>query len=189
MPEHSRSTPFVFVTGGCRSGKSAYAQALAEQLTEQGLYIATAHVRDEEMRERVRLHQRARGSNWRVHEVMPGTGPDLWRDLPGLARPGEALLFDCLTLWAAGCMIEDRAPPDFSHTCAILLNALWALPCPVIIVSNEVGMGVVPATAAGRAFRDMAGLAGQQAAAMSTYAVLLASGLPLVLKGSPPDLM
>lgn len=181
-----RSTPFVFITGGCRSGKSAYGQMLAEKLAPRGLYLATAHVNDDEMRQRVRRHQKMRGPRWRVYEPAPGAGPDLWRHLPSLVRPEEALLFDCLTLWAAGCMVGDKAPEGFSRTCEQLLRSLWSLPCPVVLVSNEVGMGVVPATTAGRAFRDMAGEAGQQAAAVATSAILMVSGLPLVLKATSP---
>ena len=181
----SRPIPFVLVTGGCRSGKSAYAQTIAEKLAHSGLYLATAQVCDDEMRLRVRRHQAARGPNWRLHELAAGEGMELWRRLPSLVRPEEALLFDCLTLWTAGCMVGEEAPDDFSETCDNLLRALWALPCPVVLVNNEVGMGVVPGTAAGRAFRDMAGEIGQRAAALATSVILVVSGLPLVLKGSP----
>lgn len=180
----SRANPFVFVTGGCRSGKSAYAQRIAEALSPRGLYLATAQIRDEEMRQRARRHQEARGPRWRLHELPPGAAPEAWQGLSLLVRPDEALLFDCLTLWAAGRMIEESAPEDFSALCDDLLRSLWDLPNPVIMVSNEVGMGVVPDTAAGRAFRDMAGEAGQKAAATATDVIVMVSGLPLALKGS-----
>jgi adenosylcobinamide kinase/adenosylcobinamide-phosphate guanylyltransferase len=182
----SRSSPFVFITGGCRSGKSAYAQALAEKLTPGGLYLAAAHICDEEMRQRALRHQKERGPRWRLHELAPGAAPDLWRQLPILMQPGETLLFDCLTLWVAGCMREDSAPENFSDIRDMLLKTLWDLPCPVIIVNNEVGMGVVPASAAGRTFRDLAGETGQKAAGMATNAILMVSGLPVMLKGDPP---
>ena len=184
MISSSRANPFVFVTGGCRSGKSAYAQRIAEALAPRGLYLATAQVRDEEMRQRVRRHQEARGPRWRLHELPPGAAPEAWRNLSLLARPDEALLFDCLTLWAAGRMIGESAPEDFAALCDDLLRSLWNLPNPVIMVNNEVGMGVVPEMAAGRAFRDMAGEAGQKAAAAATDVILMVSGLPLALKGS-----
>ena len=106
----SRANPFVFVTGGCRSGKSAYAQRIAEALSPRGLYLATAQIRDEEMRQRARRHQEARGPRWRLHELPPGAAPEAWQGLSLLVRPDEALLFDCLTLWAAGRMIEESAP-------------------------------------------------------------------------------
>jgi adenosylcobinamide kinase/adenosylcobinamide-phosphate guanylyltransferase len=180
----SRPYPFVFVTGGCRSGKSAYAQRTAEKLSSRQLYLATAHICDEEMRQRVRRHQKARGTNWRLYELEAGAAKDLWHNLPCLIQPGETLLFDCLTLWVAGCMIEEKMPENFSAICGTLMSSLWNLPCPVVVVNNEVGMGVVPTAAAGRAFRDMAGEAGQKAAAMATTAILMASGLPLLLKGT-----
>lgn len=184
MTASSRANPFVFVTGGCRSGKSAYAQRIAEALSPRGLYLATARIDDEEMRQRVHRHQEARGPRWRLHELPPGADPEAWRSLSLLARPDEAVLFDCLTLWAAGRMIGESAPEDFPAQCDDLLDSLWNLPNPVIMVSNEVGMGVVPDTAAGRAFRDMAGEAGQKAAAAATDVILMVSGLPLALKGN-----
>ena len=184
MISSPRANPFVFVTGGCRSGKSAYAQRIAEALSPRGLYLATAQIRDEEMRQRARRHQEARGPRWRLRELPPGAAPEVWQGLSLLARQDEALLFDCLTLWAAGRMIGESAPKDFSALCDDLLRCLWNLPNPVIMVSNEVGMGVVPDTAAGRAFRDMAGEAGQKAAAAATDVILMVSGLPLALKGN-----
>ena len=183
---HTREFPFLFITGGCRSGKSAYAQQLAERLSPRRLYLATATAWDEEMRERIRLHRQTRGEGWRTHEAGADSGNALPATLVGICRPGEALLFDCLTLWAAGCMQGDGPPLDFAAICDDLLQGLWQLPCPVIIVSNEVGMGVVPVSVAGRNFRDMAGLAGQKAAAMATAAFLLVSGIPLLLKGTLP---
>ena len=184
MISSSRANPFVFVTGGCRSGKSAHAQRIAEALSPRGLYLATAQIRDEEMRQRARRHQEARGPRWRLHELPPGADPEAWRGLSLIARPDEALLFDCLTLWVAGRMLGESAPEDFSALCDDLLRALWRLPNPVVMVSNEVGMGVVPETPAGRAFRDIAGEAGQKAAAMATDVILMVSGIPLALKGN-----
>ena len=193
----TRGQPFIYITGGCRSGKSAYAQRLAEYLSPGRLYLATAEFQDETdeadntdkaMRERIRLHQATRGPGWRTHEARPGDDAALLAALPDLCRPGETLLLDCLTLWAAGHMREDQAPPDFAARCDTLLEGLWRLPCPVIIVNNEVGMGVVPASAAGRNFRDMAGLAGQKTAAVATAAALMVSGLLLPLKGILPNI-
>lgn len=182
----TREFPFLFITGGCRSGKSAYAQRLAEQLSPARLYLATAVPCDDAMRERIRLHREARGPGWRTCETAPGNGAALADDLPGMCRPGESLLFDCLTLWAAGCMRGSASPPGFAAMCDRLLQCLWGLPCPVILVSAEVGMGVVPASEAGRNFRDMAGLAGQKAAATAQAALLMVSGIPLPVKGALP---
>lgn len=189
---HTRDLPFLFITGGCRSGKSAWAQRFAEKISPHRLYLATAVLHDptdQEMQERVRLHQEARGQGWRTHEAGFDEKNMLADALHDICRPGESLLFDCLTLWCAGRMQGDEAPPDFAAACDSLLRALWELPCPVIIVSNELGMGITPASAAGRNFRDMAGLANQKAAAKATAALLMVSGIPLLLKGElPPEL-
>ena len=184
--------PFIFITGGCRSGKSAYAQNLAEKTLKTGhaLFIASAHVRDPEMEERVRRHQQARGPRWLTHEPAPGGECGLHHTLPGLARGADVLLFDCLTLWVSAYMeaVPKEAEKDeeihaFTAACGRLLDALRALPCPVIVVSNEVGLGVVPANGETRLFRDYAGLANQMAAARADAAVFMVSGLPLLLKG------
>jgi adenosylcobinamide kinase/adenosylcobinamide-phosphate guanylyltransferase len=184
----TRILPFIYITGGCRSGKSAYAQRMAEGLSLERLYLATATPQDAAMRERISLHRAARGKGWRTYEASPGDNDALAKILPGLCRPGETLLLDCLTLWAAGHMQDEHAPPNFAALCDNLLESLWQTPCPVIIVGNEVGMGVVPASAAGRNFRDMAGLAGQKTAAAATTVVLMVSGLPLLLKGTLPSM-
>jgi adenosylcobinamide kinase/adenosylcobinamide-phosphate guanylyltransferase len=181
------SQPCILVTGGCRSGKSAYAQQLAEGFAPQRLYIATAEARDEEMRERIRLHQEARGPGWRLYELPPDKEDRLRQSLDSVCRPGEPVLFDCLTLWAAGKMRNGKAPDDFSLSCDRLLDALRAHSGPVLLVHNEVGLGLVPETASGRAFRDMAGLLGMKAAQAASTVVLMVSGIPLVLKGALPS--
>ena len=183
-----RAYPFLYITGGCRSGKSAFAQRAAEFFAPARLFLATARADDDEMRERVRRHQAQRGADWRLYELKTADAPDLWRMLPGIIREGEALLFDCLTLWTASMMPEHGIPQDFEDQCERLTSALYGLPCPVVVVNNEVGMGVVPPAPSGRAFRDMAGVAGQAAARAATDAVFMASGLPLALKGRTPAL-
>lgn len=192
-PSHSlfaRSFPFCYVTGGCRSGKSAFAQRLAEAAAPSRLYIATCFTDDgdAEMAERIRLHQKARGKGWRHLEPDAATLPDLSLLLPQVARPGEALLLDCLSLWAASCMQGDKAPANFAERCKKLLHSLWELPCPVFIVGSQVGMGLVPQSRAARTFCDMAGLAGQQSAAMAQSVVFMVSGLPVLVKGELPPL-
>lgn len=176
----------VLVTGGCRSGKSAYGERAAKAFSADCLYIATAEAHDEEMRERVRRHQNARGEGWRLYECGVSEAAQLWRKLPSLMLPGEALLFDCLSLWTASCM-QRRDPLDvFEDHCRRLLGAFRDLGRPVVIVSSEVGMGLVPQSREGRLFRDMAGLASQMAAAAADSVVLMVSGIPLAVKGKPP---
>ncbi|MDR2160904.1 MAG: bifunctional adenosylcobinamide kinase/adenosylcobinamide-phosphate guanylyltransferase [Desulfovibrio sp.] len=177
--------PFVFISGGCRSGKSAYAQALAERCPGQGqaLFLATAHLRDEELRLRAAEHRRARGPCWRVQEPEPGREMELWRLLPALARDVKAVLLDSLTLWASAALEVCPDSKTFKEGCVRLLDALRTLPCPVILVSDEVGLGLAPAEPAGRCFRDALGLVNQEAARRATQAVFLLHGLPLLLKG------
>ena len=176
----------MLVTGGCRSGKSAYAERAAKHFSDQCLYIATAEIHDEEMLERVRKHQEARGNGWRLHECRTVDAIHLWQRLPALAQQGEALLFDCLSLWTASCMQLNCSLALFEEHCARLLAALRALHLPVVIVSSEVGMGVVPPSREGRLFRDMAGLSSQMAAAEADSVVFMVSGIPLAIKGELP---
>ena len=187
---------FTFVSGGCRSGKSAYAQRLAEQSLRKGhaLFVATAYVRDTEMLRRVETHKEARGPHWRVCEPAPRGAAALVETLPEAARGADVLLFDCLTLWVSAYM-EQQSPAPFAakeslqlfiDDCSGLLGVLRSLPCPVILVSNELGMGLVPENAEARLFRDYAGTANRLAAAEADYAVFMVSGLPLTLKGQRP---
>lgn len=186
----------TFVSGGCRSGKSAYAQSLAEKLPQRGyaLFVATAYIRDAEMQCRVEAHKEARGQRWRVCEPVPGGAAALAGILPEAARGADVLLLDCLTLWVSAYM-EQQTPEFFTakeglrlftDDCGRLLRTLRALPCPVILVSNELGLGMVPESASARLFRDYAGTANQLAAAEADCAVFMVSGLPVPLKGRLP---
>jgi adenosylcobinamide kinase/adenosylcobinamide-phosphate guanylyltransferase len=203
-PFHDREHPFVYVSGGCRSGKSAYAQRVAESLSPACLYLATARPRDAEMRRRVALHKQARGPAWKTLEIVPEQAfshPDgIGVRLAPALRPDACILLDCLTLWVSACMEyartgkpptsvgqepqEDGTADIVRHACGGLLAALWRAPGPVIVVSGEVGLGLVPSSPHGREFRDLAGLANQQAAGMAHTAIFMVSGLPLAVKGS-----
>lgn len=178
--------PFILITGGCRSGKSSYAESTAKHYSANCLYIATAEVRDDEMRARVMRHRETRGAGWRLHECSCADAAELWRHLPSLAQPGEAVLFDCLTLWTASCLEAGCCLQVFEEHCDRLLRALRELSCPVVIVNAEVGMGLVPISSEGRQFRDMAGIAGQKAAAIADSVVFMISGIPVAAKGELP---
>jgi adenosylcobinamide kinase/adenosylcobinamide-phosphate guanylyltransferase len=182
MQQINRS-PITLVLGGVRSGKSSYAQRLAEQLP-QATFIATAERRDDaEMHAKIDRHRAERPAHWTTIEEP--------LDLAGaisLATPESAvILVDCLTLFASNLM-EANGMDRPKHQPAIdqLCAALQASPLPVILVSNEVGSGVVPAYALGRRFRDLVGEINQQVAAVADNVLLLVAGLPLVLKGSVP---
>lgn len=168
----------TFITGGARSGKSVRAQALAESQPGELVYLATAQAFDDEMTDRIARHQRDRGPRWRTVECPI--------DLPGAiareAAPGRVLLVDCLTLWTSNLLLGEC---DFAEASGRLAEALFAARCPVILVSNEVGMGIVPDNALARQFRDMAGRLNQDIAALADRAELVVSGLVVPLKAPP----
>ena len=163
----------TFVLGGARSGKSSFAEALLRRAEAPWLYVATAEARDEEMAERIERHKRERGSEWRTLEVPLDLAPAL--DGAGL---GPALV-DCLTLWLSNVLLANR---NLDEECDRLIATLTAVPGPLVVVSNEVGLGIVPETALGRAFRDAQGKLNQRVAALADRVVLLVAGLPLTLK-------
>jgi len=169
----------TLVLGGARSGKSRYAEGLVATSGFAPLYIATATAGDDEMADRIRLHRERRGSGWRTIEE-PLELADVLR-----AEAGEtpAVLVDCLTLWLSNLMQAGR---DVERETASVCGLLPRLPVPVVLVSNEVGMGLVPETPLGRLFRDAQGRLNQAVAAAAPSVVFVTAGLPLVLK-APGD--
>lgn len=167
--------PVTLILGGARSGKSRYAQTLAESQPGPCVYLATAEVRDDEMADRVDSHQRDRGTRWTTHEEPV----DLITALRSAATPDGVVLVDCLTLWLSNLMERDR---DIANEAAALMDALPGLGGPVIFVSNEVGQGIVPDNALARRFRDEAGRLHQAVAAAAQRVDFVAAGLPLTLK-------
>jgi adenosylcobinamide kinase/adenosylcobinamide-phosphate guanylyltransferase len=171
----SKLPPVTLVLGGARSGKSRYAEGLAEAQGGACVYLATATAGDAEMAERIAEHQRRRGPAWRSHEEPL----DLAGALAASANPQSVVLVDCLTLWLSNVMFAEL---DVENECEKLLAALPGLAGPVIFVSNEVGLGIVPDNALARRFRDAAGRLNQAVAGAAQSVVLLAAGLPLTLK-------
>ena len=163
------------VLGGARSGKSGYAEALIEAAAPMSLYIATAQPLDEEMAERIRRHQERRGTRWETMEEPL----ELPARLLAESRRERPILVDCLTLWLSNLLLASR---DVDAASAALLEALPKLAGPIVLVANEVGLGIVPENALARAFRDHAGRLNQRIAAHADRVVFLAAGLPLVLK-------
>jgi adenosylcobinamide kinase / adenosylcobinamide-phosphate guanylyltransferase len=182
----------ILITGGCRSGKSAHAQNLAESLPGPRAYVATCPVLDAEMAARVRRHREARAAaNWETIEEPV--------DLAGVIRRADGrrlLLIDCLTLWAnnllyaAGRREEPFGEEVMTGHCWALLAACDAFPGTVIFVTNELGMGIVPENETARQFRDIAGRMNQLIAAAAERVTLVVAGLPLQLKPgvAPPGL-
>ena len=163
----------TLILGGARSGKSSRAIALCPP---PRVFVATAEALDAEMAERIARHRADREGDWRVTEAPL----DLAGALAGAAAPGTAVLVDCLTLWLSNLIHAERDPEAGTEA---LLAAIPGLPGEIVMVSNEVGMGIAPATALGRAFRDVQGRANQRVAAAADRVEFVIAGLPMVLKG------
>jgi adenosylcobinamide kinase / adenosylcobinamide-phosphate guanylyltransferase len=166
----------TLVLGGARSGKSRYAERLVERAAAGGTYCATAEAGDAEMVERIAAHQTRRDAFWRTVEEPLALAAVVAAE----AQAERPLLIDCLTLWLSNLMLAGRPVEDEA---ASLYAALKLAVGPVVLVANEVGMGLVPATPLGRRFRDAAGRLNQDIAALADQVVFVAAGLPLVLKG------
>jgi adenosylcobinamide kinase / adenosylcobinamide-phosphate guanylyltransferase len=165
----------TFVLGGARSGKSRYAEALVMACAAPWIYLATAEAHDSEMSARIAEHRQRRDERWRTVEAP--------LDLPGAiaahGHEGQAVLIDCLTLWLSNVMLAGQ---DSVAELKRLITALGHVGGPVVVVSNEVGLGIVPDNALAREFRDAQGRVNMQVAAIADRAVLIAAGLPLILK-------
>ncbi len=169
----------IFITGGSRCGKSAYAQRRAERHPGSLLYVATGSGGDDEMRERIARHQAARGPRWETLEEPL----DLAARLPDAAVGRGAVLIDCLTLWLSNAFFRHGEAAGPVLVAVEELGAqLRQLTAPVYLVNNELGAGIVPDNPMARQFRDLAGEAGQLLAAAASEAWLVVAGLPLRLK-------
>ena len=168
----------TLVLGGARSGKSRYGEGLIEASLKSGdraVYLATAEAGDAEMTARIAEHKQRRGRAWLTLEEPL----DLAQAIGRHAGPASPLLVDCLTLWLSNVMAADR---DAGAEIAGLVQALGRAAGPVVLVSNEVGQGVVPDNALARFFADNAGRMNQEVAAAAGRVVLMSAGLPLTLK-------
>lgn len=180
----------ILITGGCRSGKSRYAQTLAEGLPGRRLFIATCPVLDAEMQDRVRRHREARAAHaWETVEAPADLAEALEQSA---AHERDVVLVDCLTLWINNLMHEaslrgkDLSEDDIAARCDELLAAARRSAGTVIFVTNEVGLGIVPDNALARRFRDLVGRCNQTIAAGADTVTLVTCGIPLTLKGACP---
>jgi len=172
--------PITFIIGGARSGKSRQGEAMLTAGPPPWIYIATAEAFDDEMRARITAHQASRRAGWRTVEAPLALADAVARE----AASGHPVLVDCLTLWLSNQILSAR---DIEAESARLLAALQTASAkvPLVLVSNEVGMGIIPGNPLARAFRDHQGRLNQQVAAIATRVVFMAAGLPLLLKGPP----
>jgi len=173
----------IFITGGARSGKSSFALKTASALDGHKAYLATAEDLDQEMKERIVKHKEARGSDWNTHEE-PVKIVDA---LKGMMDQYDVILVDCLTLWLSNLVCSNM---DYENDINELIDvlrtarAIHESPLQLFIVSNEVGMGIVPDNELSRRFRDLAGILNQKVAQMADEAYLVTAGIPIKLKNS-----
>ena len=172
--------PITLIIGGARSGKSRAGEALVTAGPAPWVYIATAEAFDDEMKDRIAAHRAARVPGWRTVDAPLGLAEVLARE----AAEARPILIDCLTLWLSNLMLSAR---DVEAETAKLLSALKAASArvPITIVSNEVGMGIIPDNKLARDFRDNQGRLNQAVAALASRVIFMAAGLPLSLKGPP----
>ncbi|MDC9823166.1 bifunctional adenosylcobinamide kinase/adenosylcobinamide-phosphate guanylyltransferase [Devosia sp. ZB163] len=171
----------VLVLGGARSGKTGLSERIAMRAGKRPAYLATAEALDDEMAERVRLHRQQRGPGFATIEEPL----QLSAALLTAARQHDAILVDCLTLWITNMIVANRNVAGAVDELIATLGQITD--SKVILVSNEVGLGIVPDNAMARMFRDLAGSAHQRIAEICDDVYFVVAGLPMVLKGSPPD--
>jgi adenosylcobinamide kinase/adenosylcobinamide-phosphate guanylyltransferase len=182
MPHGAALPAITLVLGGARSGKSRHAERLVEAAAAHGTYCATAEAGDAEMAARIAAHRSRRdggghGAFWRTVEAPLALAATIAAE----AAPERPLLVDCLTLWLSNVMLAER---PVEAEIAALHAALRDAAGPMVLVANEVGMGLVPETPLGRRFRDAAGWLNQEIAGLADRVVFVTAGLPLVLKGN-----
>jgi adenosylcobinamide kinase/adenosylcobinamide-phosphate guanylyltransferase len=166
----------IFVLGGAKSGKSCFALAKAETFSGRKAYIATAEPLDDEMKERIQKHKGQRGDDWETFEEPK----DIGRVLKEVEEGYSAVVIDCLTLWLSNLLLSVKAPDTEIEL--FLSRLREGRHSPFFIVSNEVGMGIVPDNALSRRFRDLAGRLNQEVAAIADEVYLVTAGIPLRIK-------
>jgi adenosylcobinamide kinase/adenosylcobinamide-phosphate guanylyltransferase len=179
--ERTRQLPVKkLVIGGCRSGKSRYAECWVSENFSSKVFVATLEARnDAEMDQRIAMHLQGRGTGWlTVEEPL-----DLAGVLEKNATGAEVFLVDCLTMWLTNMMMQDFSDEKIQSQVARLAETVRGLDISVVLVANEVGLGIVPESPLGRRFRDLAGWTNQQMALVCPQVVMVAAGLPLRLKG------
>ena len=175
----SNKSNITLVIGGCRSGKSSYALGAVNDLArDKKIYLATSVPTDPEMDDRVSRHQAERGPDWEtieepilIHEAISRAG-----------KNAEVILVDCLTLWTSNLLFKGEGETGILAAVDLLAAVLADCPCPVFLVSNEVGYGIVPENQIARQFRDIAGLVNQRVAALADQVVLTVAGIGLIIK-------
>jgi adenosylcobinamide kinase/adenosylcobinamide-phosphate guanylyltransferase len=171
----------TLIIGGCRSGKSGHALCLGEKAAgRRNLFVATARAGDPEMKDRIERHQRDRGDRWQTVEEPVDIVGTLEQQGPG----SDIVLIDCLTLWTSNLMTALDTDEEIIDEMDRLNRLVSAPPCPVIIVANEVGLGIVPEHPLARRFRDLAGWCNQRISHASAKVIWMVAGIPVTIKPS-----
>ena len=168
----------TLVIGGCKSGKSGFALTLAEESGQNPIFMATCVPLDDEMKDRVKRHRAERSNRWYTVDV-PEFLPEAVAEY---GKKENVLLVDCMTLWITNLLLKFDNTDTVNDRVERLIRALETAPCPVILVSNEVGAGIVPGNRLARVFRDAAGIANQKFAAAANRVVWMVAGIPSVIK-------
>jgi adenosylcobinamide kinase/adenosylcobinamide-phosphate guanylyltransferase len=170
----------TLVIGGCRSGKSSHALQLAESMGPRRIFVATCVPHDDEMRERVDQHQQARSDSWHTLEVPVNLAEAIEDHGPST----DVILVDCLTLWLSNLLMQTQNMAQIRGRIDNLAKAVASAPSAVVLVSNEVGAGIVPENRLARRYRDLAGWANQAMAAACNRVIWIVAGIPVTVK--PP---
>ena len=170
----------VFIIGGCRSGKSTYALQTAEKMpAERKIFIATCVPQDDEMKQRVAKHQTTRSRSWTTVEEPLKLPEAILQN----SRRADVILIDCLTLWVSNLLMQNGDEKKIADTIPHLIDALEKATCPIVLVSNEVGTGIVPENRLARQFRDITGWVNQAVAKCANKVVWMVAGIPVTVKG------
>ena len=169
----------IFIIGGCRSGKSRHALELAKKFSgTKRIFIATCMPLDDEMKERIDRHKKERDKSWKTIEA-PVELPEVINEK---SREGDVILVDCLTLWINNILMETESTDRIDDHIQKLITVLKEAECPVILVSNEVGAGIVPENRLARLFRDYAGFVNQKVAECADRVIWMVAGISVTIK-------
>jgi len=169
----------IFVTGGCRSGKSQFALDYASRNYHKKIYLATCEALDEEMAKRIEDHKKKRGMDWQTVEEPIKIAEAIGQQ----GKSVEVVLLDCVTLWLSNLLMRQKSDHEIVKEVSGLIDTVKQSQASIIFVSNEVGMGLVPVEPLGRRFRDLAGMANQKIAEVAQTVIFMVSGIPMFLKG------
>ena len=169
----------ILITGGCRSGKSRFALDYANQHFSKKLFLATCEALDEEMAQRIAHHKKMRSPEWETIEEPVEIVDKIRR----YGDEVEVILLDCITLWLSNLLMRGKGDSEIMKEISALIDTLQEKQTSLIFVSNEVGMGIVPADPLSRRFRDLSGMTNQKIAEAADTAIFMVSGIPIFLKG------